>query len=147
MKTLAATLMLTAVFGVAGGKDRDWQNGTLLDPVLNHFFENASSDPKNSAKQNYNGFQYGQNNSTAQSTVDRYVIETEDIVYMVERTRLTTAKPAALVRYHPVKFVVDKSNKVILLDDEGKEYPAKILKLVQKKPANEIQAKSEAAQQ
>jgi hypothetical protein len=147
MKTLAATLMLTAAFGVAGGKDRDWQNGTLLDPVLNHFFENASNDPKNAAKQNYNGFQYQQNNSTTQTTADRYVIETEELVYMVERVRLTSAKPAALVRYHPVKFVVEKSSKLILLDDEGKEYATKIVKLAQKKPANEIQAKSEATQQ
>ena len=140
MKTLAAAVALTAALGIAGGKDREWLDGTLLDPVLNHFFENAAQ--KNSAaKQNINGFDYQQNSSTTQTVTDTYVIETTDVVYLVERVRLASVKPPALVRYHPIKFAIEK-NKLILRDEAGKEFDVKIVKLVQKEPATQIEAKS-----
>jgi hypothetical protein len=140
MKTITAILVLTSAFGIAGPKERDWQTGTLLDPDRNHYF--AASTPADSeigGGQGFNGFTYHQNLGGVQSTVDHYVIETPDSAYLVERTRLNLAKAAALHRYQPVKFAVEK-NKVWVVDQEGKEYEAKIVKRVLRQPPTETPA-------
>ena len=127
--------LLIAMLATAGwAKDRAWQDGSLLDPRSNRYFpsmersgdaDRAPSSPLLSSAQ-----------AVPSNTIyDHYVVESEEAVYLVERGRFKSSKPAELRLYRPVKFAVDKK-KLWLLDEEGKEQQAVILKQVEKQAAH-----------
>jgi hypothetical protein len=73
---------------------------------------------------------------TAQTNTvyDRYVVESGDAAYLVERGRFKSSKPSLLRPYLSIKFAIDKK-KIWLLDEEGKELETTILKQIEKNVA------------
>ena len=65
------------------------------------------------------------------STFDNYVIESQFCAYLVQRWRPKTSPMARFPGTTALKFAVDKS-KLFVLDEDGKEYETKIVKLVQR---------------
>jgi hypothetical protein len=128
VRRLAAIIALTAAFGIAGHKEREWLDGTLLDPVYNKYFPDSRSGPPGTdGTENFNGVPYQHDFASGNpGTVDYYVVESRNTVYLVERVRLGVSAPPPLKRYQQVKFAVEKDK--IWLSDGAKEYQGKVAK-------------------
>ena len=114
----------------ASARDRVWQDGRLLDSLSNKYFpsiERTTDTDKTITSLTFNGPQLTQ----AKTVQDHYVVESEEAVYLVERERFKSAKPANLRPAHPVKFAVEKQ-KIWMVDEEGKQQEAIILKRIEK---------------
>jgi hypothetical protein len=129
MKTSAA-LLIAMLATSAWAKDRIWQDGSLLDTRSNKYFPGIDSSGEADRAPSSRMFS---DTSTAQTNTiyDRYVVESGDAVYLVERGRFKSAKPSLLRPYLSIKFAVDKK-KVWLLDEEGRELETTVLKRVDK---------------
>jgi hypothetical protein len=124
----------------ASAKDRAWQSGQLLSVVNNSYFFNVtySSDSEGGSwpfAQGSDG-RYTVNGqigvpTNSPYTYDNYVIESQFVVYLVQRMRPKTSPPVRLPGSAALKFAVEK-NKLWVLDDQNVEYETKVLKLVQK---------------
>jgi hypothetical protein len=121
-------------------KDRAWQSGKLLSVANNNYFFNVtySSDTDGSywpfvqgsdGRYTVNG-QIGIATRSAY-TYDNYVVESPFVAYLVQRMRPKTSPPVRLPGAAALKFAVEKS-KMWVLDEEGKEYETRIVKLIQK---------------
>jgi len=129
MKTRAA-LLIAMLATSAWAKDRIWKDGSLLDTRGNKYFPSMASNSEADrapSSQMFTGTQTVQTNTV----YDRYVVESEEAVYLVERGRFKSAKPSLLRPYLSIKFAVDKK-KIWLLDEEGRELETTILKRVDK---------------
>jgi hypothetical protein len=121
-------------------KDRAWQSGQLLSVVSNKFFFNVtySSDSEGSAwpfTQGSDG-RYTVNGQIANPTsslytYDNYVIESQFVVYLVQRMRPKSSPTVRLPGTQALKFAVEK-NKLWVMDEQDIEYETKVVKLVQK---------------
>ena len=123
-------MMIGILATSAWAKDRAWQDGSLLDSVSNKYFpsvERTTDEDKTPTSRTFNGSQLTQ----AKTVQDHYVVESEEAVYLVERQRFKSAKPADLRPYRPVKFAIEKQ-KIWMLDEEGKQQEATILKRIEK---------------
>jgi len=117
----------------AWAKDRIWQDGSLLDTRGNKYFPSIDSSGdanRASSSQMFTNAQTVQTNTV----YDRYVVESGDAVYLVERGRFKSSKPSLLRPYLSIKFAVDKK-RIWLLDEEGRELETTILKQVDKNVA------------
>lgn len=122
------------------GRDRAWQSGQLLSAANNNYFINVTytSDTDGSAWPFSQGSD-GRLTVTGQVglptnnpyTYDNYVIESQFVAYLVQRMRPKTSPTATFPGTKPLKFAVEKT-KLWVLDEEGKEYETKVVKLVQK---------------
>jgi hypothetical protein len=120
-------------------KDRAWQSGLLLSTVSNQYFVNVSYSSESdgatwSMTQGDDGrfTLVGQPKAYAtNSTYDNYVIQSQFCAYLVQRWRPKASPMVRLPGTTPLKFAVDKS-KLYVLDEDGKEYETKIVKLVQR---------------
>jgi hypothetical protein len=145
MKQIAVIIALAAL-GMAGSKERDWQGGRLLDSERNHYFEPTGHQAGTNDSEKNEGFDnQNQGSAFGSGIVDTYVVETDECVYLVSRTRLKITKAPALLRYRPVKFAVEKK-KLWLIDADGKEVETKIVKTLQKKPADGTQVTAQVPQ-
>jgi hypothetical protein len=109
-----------AAGNVAAEKQRDWQTGKVLDTERNRRFTGTYT-PQGS------GF-----GTAVYRTYARYAIETEKYVYLgEERLPWRWSKPAQLIVNTSVKFAIEK-RKLYIIDDDGKEHEAKIVKQVLK---------------
>jgi hypothetical protein len=120
-------------------KDRAWQSGQLLSTVSNQYFVNVSYTTESEGS-TWNMSQGSDGRLTlvslpktyaTNSTYDNYVIESQFCAYLVQRWRPKTAPMVRFPGTTPLKFAVDK-NKVYVLDEDGKEYETRIVKLVQR---------------
>jgi hypothetical protein len=110
----------------AWAKDRFWQDGSLLDTRSNKYF--PSIDSSGEADRAPSSQMFTSTQAVQSNTIyDRYVVESGDAVYLVERGRFKSAKPSLLRPYLSIKFAVDKK-KIWLLDEEGRELETTILK-------------------
>ncbi len=129
-------------------KDRPWQSGQLLSTAVNRFFANIAyttetdastwtfalgSDGKSTA------FIHAAAQAGSSYIYDNYVIETEFCGYLVQRTRLRTVPPARFPGTKPLKFAIEKT-KIWIIDEDGKENEAKIVKQIQKDAEGDAQA-------
>lgn len=136
MNKLVAVLALAASTGWGGSKERDWQSAKLLDPDRTNYFtdqhlEAAGEGQRFSSVVSPAGYTTDTNPGTASPAVhDYYIVETQGMVYLAERTRLKSAPPAKLAVTRPVKFAVEK-NKLYLMNENGDEYQTKIVKQVE----------------
>jgi hypothetical protein len=97
--------MLLFVCIPAFAKDRQWQEGKLLD----------SEEKQESAGMSVEFYQY-------------YVIEGPELTYVCcQHLIWRWSKPADLIVNTPVKFAISK-NDLFILDQQGKEYKTKIVK-------------------
>lgn len=125
------TAMLIAMLATAAwAKDRIWQDGSLLDTRGNKYF--PSIDASGEADRAPSSQMFTNAQTVPTNTVyDRYVVESGDAVYLVERGRFKSSKPSLLRPYLSIKFAIDKK-KIWLLDEEGRELETTILKRVDK---------------
>ena len=73
------------------------------------------------------------------NTVEDYTIESDKFMYLSrERLRSERSKPALLTINGPVRFHVE-GRKLVILDNEGKEHEATIVKQVSKTQNAELQ--------
>ena len=138
-------ILLAAATGLAASKERAWQNGHLLDRNNNNYLTPVRQAQDITAPAPAIGglFDSSANHSTAPTVYDDYVIEGPDAVYEAEIGHLPSARPAQLSPLGPVKFAVDK-NKLWLVDNDGKEYEARIVRLMRKQDS--VAAKQEPKQ-
>jgi hypothetical protein len=120
-------------------KDRAWQSGQLLSTMSNQYFVNVSYTTETDGStwnmaQGSDGRMtlVGQPKAYASNSIyDNYVIESQFCAYLVQRWRPKASPMVRLPGTTPLKFAVDKS-KLYVLDEDGKEYETKIVKLVQR---------------
>jgi hypothetical protein len=143
MLKLAGLIALTAVLGVAGPKERDWQAGKVLDTARNSYFAGTYSagsqqgmlsvTPDYDASRSGNLQRDTQQFGNAVCAVYRtYVIESDRYVYLVQ-VLLRSSKQARVIVNTPVKFSVVK-RKLWLIDEDGSEHETAIVNRVLKKP-------------
>jgi hypothetical protein len=116
-------------------KTRDWQSGMLMETeqqkVKTGTIHHANTD--GTAKDNGNKTNYSQN-TTVTSTDDYdtfqvYTIQGPHKTYIArEQLLFPWSKPANVTVGENVKYVVEK-NKLIILDDDGKQHKAGITKV------------------
>jgi hypothetical protein len=130
-------VLMTALAGalcIAGSKDKDWQTGKVLDTAWNPYFksilEGSAADAANAGAPT--PYRINERGTAAESVRDKYVIETEDQVFLVERVRLKLSSAANVKNYSNVKVAVEK-DKLWLVDADGKQHQTKIVE--QKKKA------------
>ena len=131
MLRIATLIALAAALVPAASKNRDWQTGTLLDPQHNDYYGGNSvspadtmlhfGDPRTGSQLNVG------NNPTDNFVLDRYVVESETDVYLVQVMRLAPSKAYRLSAGTPVKFAVDKK-KLWMIDADGVEHQTTIVK-------------------
>jgi hypothetical protein len=129
MKTRAA-LLIAILATSAWAKDRIWQDGSLLDTRSNKYFRSIETSSDADRAQSSRMFTDAQTVVT-NTIYDRYVVESADAAYLVERGRFKSAKPSLLRPNLSIKFAIDKK-KIWLLDEEGRELETTILKRVDK---------------
>ena len=129
MKT-KAVLLIAMLVPSAWAKDRIWKDGGLLDTRGNKYFPSIESSGEGDRVPSSRMFTDAQTVQT-NTVCDRYVVESGEAVYLVERVRFKSAKPSLLRPYLSIKFAIDKK-KIWLLDEEGKELETTILKRVDK---------------
>ncbi len=124
----------------ASSKDRAWQSGRLLSVPNNNYFFNVTytSDLEGSSwafTQGSDGRLTVSNqiatNTASPYTYDNYIIESQFCAYLVQRMRPKTSPAARFPGTENLKFAVEK-NKLWVLDEEGREYETKVVKLIQK---------------
>jgi hypothetical protein len=128
-------------------KDRPWQGGQLLSTASNRFFANIAYVTETDASTwsfvlgsdgKFTAFIHAAATGASSYVYDNYVIETEFCGYLVQRTRPKNVPPARFPGTRPLKFAIEKT-KIWIIDEEGKEYEAKIVKQIQKDPEGEAQ--------
>jgi hypothetical protein len=127
---MRAALLITMLATSAWAKDRSWQDGSLLDTRSNKYFSSTDSSGEADRAPSSQMFTNAQTVQT-NTVYDRYVVESGDAVYLVERGRFKSAKPSLLRPNLSIKFAMDKK-KIWLLDEEGRELETTILKRIDK---------------
>ena len=131
MLKIAMLIGLAATLGSAASKNREWQTGTLLDPQHNEYFGGNAVRPADTMLHfgdPRTGSQLSVGNSPTDNFVlDRYVVESETDVYLVQVMRLATSKAYSLSAGMPLKFAVDKK-KLWMMDGEGVEHQTTVVK-------------------
>jgi hypothetical protein len=122
---LKSAVLIAMLATSAWAKDRIWQDGSLLDTRSNKYFrsiENSSDADRAPSSRMFTDAQTVQTNTI----YDRYVVESADAVYLVERGRFKSSKPSLLRPNLSIKFSIEKK-KIWLLDEEGRELETTIL--------------------
>jgi hypothetical protein len=121
-------------------KDRPWQSGQLRSTAANPFFANIAYTTETDAATwtfvlgadgKVTAFIHAAAPQNSSYIYDNYVIETEFCGYLVQRARLKTAPPVRFPAAKSLKFAIEKT-KIWIIDEDGREYEAKIVKQIQK---------------
>jgi hypothetical protein len=137
--------------GSGAEKVHDWQTGTVLDTERNRYFvgvSRSSSTNRNvsatgtsttngeTTNSDVNGTYSGHTTGSDRAeyaVFENYVIDSGTVVYLVElRLHFRWSKGAHLTVNGPVKFYLDK-RRMHILDDDGKDHEASIVKQTLKK--------------
>ena len=127
MSKIFMMMVLTGALSVAGSKDKDWQIGKVLDPIYNPYFGDTASRNSNSSVFGQ-AYQVNNPSSAMDSVSDTYVIETDELVYRVERVRLKASTEARVKKYNKIRFAID-NKKLWIEDADGKQWTAKIINI------------------
>ena len=122
---LKAAVLIAMLATSAWAKDRIWQDGSLLDTRSNKYFRSIETSGDADRAPSSRMFSDAQTVQT-NTIYDRYVVESADAVYLVERGRFKSSKPSLLRPNLSIKFAIDKK-KIWLLDEEGRELETTIL--------------------
>ncbi len=139
MKKLGLILLALSAISQGGSpaKERNWQEGMLLNPENNVYFRSVEKTEQTGGVQT--GLVHATNTNgdvqkPALSVRDNYVLTTSDGAYLVERQRLSSVPAASLFITMQVKFFVEK-DKLYMVDRDGKEVATKIVKRARKDSA------------
>ena len=132
---ISLLVMLIACAGLAQQKKaRDWQSGRLLSMEKSRELESTTTttNTEGKVKSNNKGDKYsGQSTSTETPNYDDYVsysVEAGEFTYTAKQHLLFPwSKPANVAVGGQLKYAAEK-DKLYLLDDDGKESSAKIVK-------------------
>jgi hypothetical protein len=139
MKTRTLGISLLVVLLAWAGsaqqkKARDWQSGRLFSMEKTRELESTTTttNTEGKVKNNNKGDKYSaQSTSTETPNYDNYVtytVEAGEFTYTAKQHLLFPwSKPANVAVGGQLKYAVEK-DKLYLLDDDGKESSAKILK-------------------
>jgi len=131
-----AVVVLMSVMGLAAA--RNWQSGTLTGTEQEKVKEGSTktSSTEGTAKDKGNKTEFSKD--TTSTTTDNietyqvYTIETDKRVYVAkEHLLFPWSKSANVTVGEAVKFSPEK-NKIYILDDDGKEHKATIVKVSMK---------------
>jgi len=131
-----AVVVLMSVMGLAAA--RNWQSGTLTGTEQEKVKEGSTktSSTEGTAKDKGNKTEFSKD--TTSTTTDNietyqvYTIETDKRVYVAKEHLLFPWSKSANVKVgEAVKFFPEK-NKIYILDDDGKEHKATIVKVSMK---------------
>ena len=129
MSKIFMMMVLTGALSVAGSKDKDWQIGKVLDPIYNPYFGDTASGNHGSHSSPFGqAYQVNNPSSAMDSVSDTYVIETDELVYRVERVRLKASTEAKVKKYNKIRFAID-NKKLWIEDADGKQWTAKIINI------------------
>jgi hypothetical protein len=128
-------VLLVAWAGLAQQKKaRDWQSGRLLSMEKSRELESTTTttNTEGKVKNNNKGDKYSeQSTATETPNYDNYVtyaVEAGEFTYTAKQHLLFPwSKPANVAVGGQLKYAVEK-DKLYLLDDDGKESSAKIMK-------------------
>lgn len=128
-------VLLVAWAGLAQQKKaRDWQSGRLLSMEKSRELESTTTttNTEGKVKNNTKGDKYSeQSTATETPNYDNYVtyaVEAGEFTYTAKQHLLFPwSKPANVAVGGQLKYAVEK-DKLYLLDDDGKESSAKIMK-------------------
>jgi hypothetical protein len=133
---LSVAVVLVSALTLAA--TRNWQSGTLTATEQEKVKESSTktSNTEGSAKDKGNKAEFSKDTTTTTTdnyeTYQIYTIETDKRVYVArEHLLFPWSKSANMTVGETVKFVPEK-NKVYMLDDDGKEHKAKIVKVSMK---------------
>jgi hypothetical protein len=126
-----AWTVLSCVTVLGAAKQRDWQDGKVLDSQRSRYFAGTVGDSTSRGTVDDSGNYRGQTDgsSTAVYRVfETFVIEGDKYVYLgQERLRWRWSKAANLTVNGPVKYAVEK-RKLFVMDEDGKEHEMEIVK-------------------
>ena len=119
----------------AANPSRDWHSGTLMESEQQKVREGSTrtSNTEGTAKDKGDRTDYSQSTTTTTTdnidTYQIYTIKGATKTYVArEHLLFPWSKPANVTVGETVKYVVSK-NKLILLDDDGKEHKASVTKI------------------
>jgi hypothetical protein len=137
---LCAVSCLLAAGGdlLAGQKQRNWQDGKVLDSQRSRYFAGTVGNSSTNGNVNvtgdsggYNGTYHGQTSGSETAVYrvfETFVIEGDKYVYLAqERLRWRWSKAANVTVNGPVKYAVEK-RKLYVMDEDGKEHEMDIIK-------------------
>jgi len=131
-----AVVVLVSVIGLAA--TRNWQSGTLTGTEQEKVKEGSTktSSTEGTAKDKGNKTEFSKDTTTTTTdnieTYQIYTIETDKRVYVAkEHLLFPWSKSANVTVGEAVKFTPEK-NKIYILDDDGKEHKATIVKVSMK---------------
>jgi hypothetical protein len=134
LQTVSICMVFLLSMPAIGTADSGWQTGKLLDSEQSKVLE-GSTETKHSdgsAKPRGDKVKYESNTTTTKTenyeTYQTYTVEGDKYVYVArEHLLFPWSKPADLAVNGPVKYMVS-GNKLVILDDSGKQHKAGILK-------------------
>jgi hypothetical protein len=126
-----ALLILACAMAFGAQKQRDWQDGKVLDSQRQRYFAGTVSNSSTNGSVDSDGNYHG-NSSGGETAVYRvfetFVVEGDKYVYLAqERLRWRWSKAANLTVNGPVKYAVEK-RKLFVMDEDGKEHEMEIVK-------------------
>jgi len=128
-----AVMLVTVLSALAA--TRNWQSGTLTGTEQEKVKEGSTktSSTEGTAKDKGNKTDFSKDTTTTTTdnyeTYQIYTIESDKRVYVArEHLLFPWSKSANVTVGETVKFVAEK-NKLIILDDDGKEHKATIVKV------------------
>ncbi len=136
--TFLVAFLAIASIGLAKEKERLWQDGKLVGTDEARYFAGTigSANTNGTIYDSGDSGTYSGTTSTSQTAIYKvyqtYVVEGGGYVYVAkERLRWRWSKPANLTVNGPLKYAIEK-RKLYLLDEEGKEHEATIVKKILK---------------
>ncbi|HZS98801.1 MAG TPA: hypothetical protein VFA40_18595 [Terriglobales bacterium] len=131
-----AVVVLISVMGLAA--TRNWQSGTLTGTEQEKVKEGSTktSSTEGTTKDKGNKTEFSKDTTTTTTdnveTYQVYTIETDKRVYVAkEHLLFPWSKSANVTVGEAVKFAPEK-NKIYILDDDGKEHKATVVKVSMK---------------
>ena len=144
MQRKALRIMACVLFsaGIVAAAPRNWKSAVLTSMEQQKVNEGSTTTTNKDGqiKDKGNKTDYSSNSTTTSTdnieTYQMYTIESDKVIYVAsEHLLFPWSKPANVNVGENIKYVVDKG-KIIILDDDGKEHKATIVKTSMKSAAS-----------
>jgi hypothetical protein len=134
LRIMCSFLILVLVWGpaLAKHKERQWQEGKLVDTDESHYFAGTLGSGGGTVYASGNSAVYSESSTrTAIYRVyETYIIEADRYVYVAkERIKWRWSKPALVTVNGPVRFAIEK-DKIYILGEDGKEHETRLAKKI-----------------
>jgi hypothetical protein len=141
-KALRILACVLCAAGIVAAAPRNWKSAVLTSMEQQKVNEGSTTTTNKDGqiKDKGNKTDYSSNSTTTSTdnieTYQMYTIESDKVIYVAsEHLLFPWSKPANVNVGENIKYVVDKG-KIIILDDDGKEHKATIVKTSMKPAAS-----------